>query len=525
MGTTFCNLFCRSGQAELVKTKIDSRDGFLPAMNGWCMVLAEDRSPERMKALAKTIPGDSLVFYYFDDDYFELTLYQNGRKASSINSEGKGTKLSVMAGLLPEDPSALKKLRAVGQCAFISEKTALLEQTFGLPFYALHGQESVPAVRRSDEVWNTVRARMEALRNRPNRFRTQALRPEEWPDSVRIEKELADLIRKEIPSFNLCTLLFDLQHRVSTVIQQAPAYRILLPYSCRPLHEGPFYGYNRMILADHQQREVRTYTFHDSISRPLWVNRAGSVLCEALGQDGIVCLNEQGDEQWRFTPVLEHEEHLTPVLADPDGIVLCSFHAPETKAARLWRISPDDGHISTERSLPLGEDPYPLRWLTDMECFTYYLRDSNRVVLLDRSFREQRRFHLGNKRIRFDTGFYSGHYGYTPVPQTADNWDLASLDLVSGELKLICPEVPVFIDQILSGSILKGWSDERSGTLTLLDLNGNLISRHRFKDHLIGLWEENGRIYAATTKSDNVLGSWNDSDVTVYLFTEDPVSP
>ena len=141
-------------------------------------------------SVAGKLTGDILVFFYFDDDLFELTLFQNGKKAASVNSGGIGSKLSLLAGLLPSDPKALKKLRALKDCASIEEGTSLLEETFGLPFYALYEQETVSAVPIKESTWNNVNARIEAFRKRPNRFRIQTLNRDEWPYSTKLRMRI-----------------------------------------------------------------------------------------------------------------------------------------------------------------------------------------------------------------------------------------------------------------------------------------------------------------------------------------------
>ena len=516
MGATFCNLFCREEQTDLVREELMDGDRLLEGFDGWNMVLAEDRNPERMARLARAVGGETLVFYYFDDDVFELTLYRNGKKAAALNSGGKASKLSALAGLLTDDPTALRKLRAIGDCVSMDEKTDLLEETFGLPFYALHEQEKVPPVQKASRVWDTVRARKAAFRNRPNRFTVKPLTQEEWPVSTRIRVNMLQQLRKQGWAFEASRLLYDLADQC--MAQQGRPQRILLPMYIRHQDEKSSSGYNTVLMADHQAKETIVFSFPFSVTAPVIVNSTKAITCLTYKQDGIICLNKSGTEQWRFSPDLDQGQQFHVVRTDREEIVLCTCYG-RTAGDRIWRISPENGEILSERALPVGENPFSLRWLPDLECFTYDQLEKNEVVLLDRSFDEIRRFQLGKELIRFDVGFYGGGCGYAPESRRDGTWELVRLNLSTGELARIHPEVPAFIHQILSCGVFACTTDEKSCTLNLFDRNGKVVSRHRFRDAFMGLWEENGRIWGATTKPGQLPGLWEDSVIdTVSVF-------
>ena len=514
MGATFCNLFCRDEHSEVLKSRLAAEDRVLDGFNGWCMALAEDRNPERMMNVARKVPGDVLVFFYFDDDYFELTLFQDGKKAASVNSAGIGSKLSVLACLLPSDPKALKKLRVLSNCVSIEERTSLLEETFGLPFYALHWQETVYAVPIKENTWNTVTARIEALKKRPNRFQIQTLTRDEWPYSTKIRMHIITQLRDQGLSFELVRLFLDLPLQLFS--QAGRPSRILLPMYIPQDDEKSYSGYNTVIVADFEQDETRTF-FSSNMGIPLMINSSKAIIC--MKDKSLLCLDNQGKEQWKLEPELALP-HLYPVRTNREElVVLCSDYSPNLAADRIWRISPDNGRILNERILTEHGEATALRWLPDMGCFMYYALNSNSVVLLNCDFSEIRRFQLGEKRIRFDIGFLFGHYAYTSVPRKDGTDDLLSLDLLNGELCQIHPEIPAYISQKLSCGVYAGFTGENMGTLNLLDQDGKVISRHRFKDALMGIWEENGNIYGATTQHSRYLGLWEDSIIdSVSIF-------
>ena len=519
MGATFCNLYCREEQADSVKNMLASGDRFLTGCNSWCVALAEDGNPSKMMRIARKTKGDVLVFFWFDDDSFELTCFQNGKKAASVNSGGKSSKLQLLTGLIPEDLTALKKLHALKDCISIEEKLTLLEETFGLPFYVLYEQETIPAARQSNHTWNAVKMRAEILRKRPNRFRIEELPQQNWPYSAKTRMDLIHRLRNTgLFSSSLSRLLYDIPSRVME--QPGFPYRLFTAAYLRKENEQHASGYNTIIMADYQLKKVFTYDLPYSIGRPLAFNSAHAVICESLRSESIICLNEQGEEQWRFAPELEQPtQRLSFIRTNREEIVLRSDYGSKDSENKIWRISPEDGCILTERVFPAGERLSGIRWLPDLTCFVCYKIADNSVIILDQEFNELHRFQLGESVIRFDTGFFSEQYGYVSVPRRDDTWYLVQLDLTTGKITTIHPEFPVFINQILSGGIFVCNTTESSKSLNLLDHDGKLISKHHFKDSLLGVWEEEGQIFAATVKPSKFPGFWEDSLVdTVKVF-------
>lgn len=312
--------------------------------------------------------------------------------------------------------------------------------------------------------------------------------------------------------------MFDIPHRFME--QPGRPSRLYTANYIRKADEQFAAGYNTIIMADYQKQKSITYHFPFSVGGPLTFTNNYAVVCDTLRSDSIVCLNEHGEEQWKFAPDLEKPtQRLTFVRTDREEIILRSDYGSKEAVDRIWRISPENGQIMTERVLPAEEHLSGFRWLPDMACFIYYVISSNSVVILDQDFKELRRFQLGEKYIRFDTGFYSGHFGYTPVPQLDDTWYLIQIDLITGKLTEINPELPVFINQILSDGTFVCVTDENMKSLNLCDHDGKLISRHRFKDCYRGLWEEDGQIFVMTFRPSSLPGLWEDSQIdTVKIF-------
>ena len=183
MGATFCNLYYHCEQTQIPEKYMPKSSRILSGLGDWTLLLTPDEPESRITRIARNLSGDVLVFSVFDDDYYTLLLYRDGKKAASLDSSGS-SKLPVLAGILPEDPDALKKFRSMKNCASMDESISLLEETFGLPFYALYEDDSIQPVPKSEKTWNTVETRRKALLSRPNRFRTVDLPRDKWPRSI-----------------------------------------------------------------------------------------------------------------------------------------------------------------------------------------------------------------------------------------------------------------------------------------------------------------------------------------------------
>ena len=492
MGATFCNLFCREGEAELLRGLIDPKDRLLTGYAGWCMALAEDQRPDRMARVAKKLLGDALVFFCFEEDCFELTLYQGGKKAALLGSGTERSRLAALAALLPDDPNALKKLKAAVDCVSLEEKVRLLEETFGLPFWALHEQERVPAVVKSDKTWLAVKARMDALKKRPNRFREEPLSPEEWPASVRRRMWLIKSLRGKLPASLLGThILYEFSSK--EIEEHGRPGHLLIP-TMMGLNDNTRHY---VIAADTEKEEIRAFHIpYQGGASPLMLRDGGTLVC--TDHRRAFCLNGKGEEVWAFDPGLTQKwQILEPAPARRGELVFYNGHRVENAGNGIWRVSPEDGRVLRERVFPDGEGICDLQWMPEMECFLYRNISQRTVILLDEDFRETRRFAFEQEDLCSDMKFFAGQYGYAQVRQPDGVWGMARLDLVSGEVTRVRPEVSLSICGILPGGLYWAAVEDRSDTICLLDAEGRVVSRHRFKGEYMCLWAEGDSIYAA----------------------------
>ena len=496
MGATFCNLYYHSGQTQIPEKYMPRNNRILSGFGDWNLLLTPDEPEIRISRIARNLSGDVLVFSVFDDDYYTLLLYRDGKKTAILSSSGS-SKLLALAGILPEDPDALKKFRSTKNCASMDESISLLEETFGLPFYALYEDDNIQPVPKSDKTWNAVEARRKALLGRPNQFRTVDLPRDKWPRSIQNMLEVKQIMEENgyhpglTPVWNRAT---------ARCYGRTPSF---ICYTADTYHEEngkEFYRSDHVIRLDFHRRSVTSISLPFEILNPVNVNRNGQVVCEMPGQRELVCVNDHGVVQWDFQPELtDPQERIQCVLAQEDWLVAYQADAflSGSKTA-VWRISLDNGVVQKERLLPEKEYPLDFRWLPDMKCFTYYLPDpTNEMVFLDKDFNEIRRFQPEGKTLRYDLGFYSGHYCYITSWQNGHDV-LVQLDLDSAKTAVIFLETPVALSQeVFSGNLFHGFTEERGGTLVFLDRNGRVVSRHRIP-HINGIWEEDDKIYVST---------------------------
>ena len=510
MGATFCNLYYHCEQTQIPEKYMPKSSRILSGLGDWTLLLTPDEPESRITRIARNLSGDVLVFSVFDDDYYTLLLYRDGKKAASLGSSGS-SKLPVLAGILPEDPDALKKFRSMKNCASMDESISLLEETFGLPFYALYEDDSIQPVPKSEKTWNTVETRRKALLSRPNRFRTVDLPRDKWPRSIQNMLESNRILDENgylpgaIPLWNGAAV--SRYHRTPSFIC----------YKANTYHEEngrKFYRCDKLIRLDFHRRCVTDIPLSFEILNPVTVNREGQVVCETPDQRELVFVDDHRTVQWAFRPELtDPHERIQCVLAQADWIVAYRNYAFLSKSrTAVWRISADNGAVQKERLLPENEMPYGFRWLPDMNCFTYYLPEPvNEMVFLDTDLNEIRRLRPEGKKRRYDLGFYSGNFCF--INDWQDGHDvLVRLDLDSAETTVISLEMPVALGrEVFSGNLFHGFTEARGGTLVFLDADGMLVSRHRIP-HLTGIWEEDGQIYGSTMYMED-----NDS-FRVFLF-------
>ena len=222
----------------------------------------------------------------------------------------------------------------------------------------------------------------------------------------------------------------------------------------------------------------------------------------------IICKDQNGKIQWIFAPELNgRQEQIHFYRTEGDTVLVMANYRRAEQNDRLWRLSDKDGSVLAEYILPdSAGSVHALYWNSCMGCYVLGIREQ--VILLDRDFKEIRRFHT-DPNAWYNFYFFDKHYGYTQYHKYGDEDDLLRIDLNSGEQKLIELETPVYTDRVvLPGEIFCGLTFRGTvvDKIVFLDGNGRVISRNKIdfgpdEYYRTRIWEEEGKIYVGSFKT------------------------
>lgn len=187
MGAIFQNLYIRKKQLSAVNTLLTQAVRLWQGHPEWVVVIAEGYASGELVRAAKKAAGPVLVFDYFDDDFFELSLCRGGKKLAGIGNMVKPKGLKQLAETFPDVPDLTKRMAMLPRCADMREQIALMEETLGLPLYTLRGEDELSAVHRSDAVYGALCRREKELKTRPNEYELTQLQALDWPASVSLK--------------------------------------------------------------------------------------------------------------------------------------------------------------------------------------------------------------------------------------------------------------------------------------------------------------------------------------------------
>ena len=151
MGMTFTTLNVCGAERIAIETLLIDTDQIRDKNAPWLTVVpshdTEDSNLQRLEKIAKKLTKASdaaaLLFFYFDDDMFSCTLYQNGKKSASCDSRQESwAKLGKTLGERFGDDTIPKAFRFASKCSSVEEQIKLLEETVGTTFAGGQGAYS-----------------------------------------------------------------------------------------------------------------------------------------------------------------------------------------------------------------------------------------------------------------------------------------------------------------------------------------------------------------------------------------------
>ena len=511
MGATFWTVhFQREALPEEIWEKTNREQMIRDSGNGWYRVLQKATNLYETPKMLRKIPGYALLFYWIDDDSFSLTLYQNGRKMAKIGYEQDAEHIRRFEEFFPEDPQFVKKLKALSMCATIEEGLQLMEETFGFPLYDLPEiEEDVRIARKSEKTFQKILAREISIKNRPNAFQLEEVPFEEWPESVRVERELAERIEQTNRSMLSCRDFPGVAEpvpgrhgwymKLTSRFNGDPALVVASSDgSFRELRkETGHYVYSlRLINMLTKETMVLALKCQQKIESVLYVSPDGRIVFistyETTGcAKSIVCMDAQGNTQWEFEPASGSDDNWGfRVNTRQDGVLAILYRDNTEGFDTIWQISLDDGRILNIREFTTSEIIVGLRWLEDLDLYAYTDLKRNAEVLMDKELREIRAFPFDAKLRRLDT---------EPVYANGCLWAFGcmqweGMNLRTGERLHVKPEIPAYLKCVLSDGTMIGLHT-RKQALVVTDAEGRIISQNSVKRTIWNTFISNDTVY------------------------------
>ena len=488
MGMTTATLHVRGIEKETLVAALGSgavlRDNNPP----WIDLLTPDEgeAPALVKLAKKLTKANAgaaaLLFYYFDDDMFDCTLFRGGKQAARCLSGDSWAKLGKGLDALFGDDLAGKAFRYASRCSDLEEKLRLLEESVGTALLD-HPAFEPRTVPRCDACLREIKARESALRKRKNQCVLTELPVEDWPLDWQAQLRLYQFMRPGWENNLAADLLWGFGNSLYG-IPQHPEYAVFVNYAF-----GPKDHFLRCKADSSQPEVIRTPA---RISKLVWQTPQDEPVCayyDGMGEHGwikgktltvIACLLPDGSPRWRFVPP-ENGESVSVVHTSADGVVtLCARSSAYTgQDAKLCQLDGESGALLRTAAIPCAEDLMALIWAESLQGFVY-VANRNELVVLNRELEEITRWpdyrgtqYLDERHI----------VGFDLWVQDYNSGVLRRYDLRQGTLTETKPEVPVNVCAVLPDGRFLGVNEKRN-RLTVFDPTGTVISQHSLKGTL-----------------------------------------
>lgn len=406
---------------------------------GWTVVLpgeTEDHGATSLQRLARKCPGVCLYFHYFDDDFFILHLYSDGKRKAVLSSDPdveRSSKPELISPALFGDDRATAALKLIAKSGDLEEQLSILEQTLGVSL--MEDPEFEPrTVEPGTAAFDALTARLAALKKRKNAYKAVLL------DTSDVPPEL---------------------HSVSPMSAYGPPKVRTLPLPGLDSTGHPLSG------------EVMVDTRQDALAHP-----SGDYIgCAFLAHKPSVAVrtNREGRILWAFAP-----QGLESLLVCParDADTLLVLDPRARRDARLWLLSAADGRILHEALLPEGCAGMP-RWIGCIGQYAAFWRTGNSCgfLLLDEALHIAARRELPATAAPFaNPTTVAGSVFWV---QDVFTHQVMSCDLADGALTEIRLEDKAYFSGLGAEELLTATKSGKE--LLLFDRTGKLISKHPFK--------------------------------------------
>ena len=542
MGTTFTTLNLYGSERAAVEELLIPTDQLQDQNPPWLTVVpshdTEFGNPERLCRIAKKLTKQSdaaaLLFSYFDDDMFDCTLFQNGKKSASCESSQSWAKLGKKLSELFGDNAPTKAFRYASRCSSLEEQVKLLEETVGTELYVL--QEDEPrTVARGDTTLQEIKAREAMLKKRPNRFRLTELALEDWPKELQYRQKLYDVLRPQWREYCLSFFLYqtEMNRYMAPVIEDIIAY---------PYYTDLNTKQGKLLLMNGETGERRELgPYSGGADRVVWVKKDGGVVVliprylptrEELNGErqesrfGLLSIGMDGFEQWHFQPELARCQHPEFVHASKQGIITLFASGSDglQKAdSVIYRIDGETGQLLCTRTYPYQDNVHHMIYVEALSSFLLEKRTTDELILLDDQLRETRVFEGFTGSYYFSENNLCGAVLWQGDYMRQRFVDL--FDLESGAAKRTPLEVSAYAFSVLKDGHILGLN-ERQNALTVFDRDGIVTARCKVPGTLCRVISEDGRTCLVEVRGPDTHGLVYDElfdETSVHVWRLDAV--
>ncbi len=533
MGTTLASYHVYGQAPEAVQPLLEAGFSVRMLSPGWTTVLCDDRelSDVPAKKLSKALGAPVLSFLYFDDDLIWLTTFAGGRLAAQYRMDYGAEPYSKNVGAFAEalgwDKALAPRLKRIFDCHELEEKTAMLEEFFGVALRVdarmLEDGAEGFARMRGDALYREYEARQKKISTINNRMRavlTQELDAKlsgAWPCIAVRRAEDADTYDSDMGE--------------------------VLELSGDELR--PMLGSFRMRSFNPKIYPGRGWlTIADVMGDPLRVSRDGRVLgsvplpegveVTTVLEDGdiigvahhgrvegssVMRLNAQGEEVWHVT-LNGMFFRVSPVMHGSN--IYCGAGSIENDDGLFMKLD-EDG-----RTLASLQTPY-LNSHTEVlfhDGWIYYLGDqrsdtSCREVLLklDESLRIVGTAEAPKGVPIYGDAFFDRRHGrlyYNALDKRIVRFDIAAM-----RCDVFTTDEEIYLSLAGEDGYLYGFSG--SSTLWVLDADAKPVSRHRLKGGIFDVRESETGVHALTATGDMAAWGFSEPPCWLRVYRVEPV--
>ena len=510
MGTTLTTLNVYGMNRSDLELLVSPTDLIRSQNPPWlCVLPSREEGHDQTQRLGKLAgkltkqPGTAaLLFYYFDDDMFCLSYYQDGRKrATCMNSQSwakLGKKLNELFG--SDAPS--KAFRYAPHCYGLEEQLDLLEETLGTALLELPDAEPRVVTQKSKTL-SAIKAREALIRKRPDQFRLSELPSEEWPDEMRYRETLLKLLRPRWFDTDLPTILRQGVHH-----HLVPGARGLVAY---PWFTRDQSRRKKLCLFDASTGEYGELgPFGEGLHKCVWRTKQNE-LCLLFVKPGrssefptsyVSCVAFDGTARWRFAPELDSRQYLFFVHSSAEGLITLmasGFYDEKLKIdSFIWQIDGETGKIVRMRRFPVSELNNHVAFSDGLNAFVYCKPSSDELVVLGADLEEKRRFN-GYKDSIYDIreNLFCGNRIWNSYYDTPTS--VSFFDLTDGTKHKTILEVPVYPQTVLSDGRIIG-CNEQLNKLIVFDRDGKVIARCSVPGFYFDTFEKDGNVCIAEVR-------------------------